>query len=364
MSSHQPLTNKKRSTMKQYYICKPDGTQEGPYPETIILASYIQGIFPEGTLIWLEGMDDWIPIHEHFLESTPEENVATATQSKISSMKQLTIIIAVILIVMAHFHYRLNKLLVDDGIEFDKVRTLCDFGADINTKDKHGRTLLLKHAKKVFKNRAETVYIMTEDDWTSIQNFINEGADILAQDNKGNGIWHYYFIDELARYKKEPKGIKPNTVEDHKRLTFEDNKRLNTFLAKIDHRNKFWAMYTELTEKLAPAFLLQNNRGETPLMLIWKSSYLPRETDITNYFLPYDIKAAMANMSDKQGNTHLMLAAKAYRTNAISWLVECGADISAVNKKGQTALDIFIQSFPKNDNAERKQLIQLLRRGY
>ena len=349
--------------MKQYYICKPDGTQEGPYPESMVQASYIKHLYPEATLIWCEGWKTWIPIHEHFVKRTPKKNVTTAPKSKITAIKSLALIIVVILLGMMLFHYQVNKLLLEDEIGFEKIHTLCDYGANINTKDKYGRTPLLKHAKKVFKNRAETVYIMTEDDWTSIQNFINEGADILAQDNKGNGIWHYYFIDELARYKKESKGIKPNTVEDHKRLTFEDNKRLNTYLAKMDNAQKFWDMYEEITEKLAPAFLLQNNRGETPLMLIWKNSYPSRESTITNYFLPAYIKAEMANMSDKQGNTHLMLAAKAYRTNAISWLVKHGADISAVNKKGQTALDIFIQSHPQNDNAEYKNIIQLLRHG-
>lgn len=45
--------------MKQYYICKPGGTQEGPYPEEMVQACLIEGIYPEGTSVWCEGMEGW-----------------------------------------------------------------------------------------------------------------------------------------------------------------------------------------------------------------------------------------------------------------------------------------------------------------
>lgn len=59
--------------MKQYYICKPDGTQEGPYPEAMIQACIAQGVYPPDTLVWREGMNEWIPVTEAFPPSTSEQ---------------------------------------------------------------------------------------------------------------------------------------------------------------------------------------------------------------------------------------------------------------------------------------------------
>ena len=50
--------------MKQYYISKADGSQEGPYPENMIQACIAQGLYPPGTLVWCDGMVEWQPIEE------------------------------------------------------------------------------------------------------------------------------------------------------------------------------------------------------------------------------------------------------------------------------------------------------------
>ena len=59
--------------MKQYYISKADGSQEGPYPENIIQACIAQGVYPPDTLVWREGMNEWIPVTEAFPPSTSEQ---------------------------------------------------------------------------------------------------------------------------------------------------------------------------------------------------------------------------------------------------------------------------------------------------
>ena len=45
--------------MNQYYVFKPDGIQEGPYPEDMVRACLAEGIYPENTKIWCEGMESW-----------------------------------------------------------------------------------------------------------------------------------------------------------------------------------------------------------------------------------------------------------------------------------------------------------------
>lgn len=54
--------------MKQYYICKPGGTQEGPYPEDMVRTCHEQGIFPADTLIWFDGAEEWMAIQNVFGE--------------------------------------------------------------------------------------------------------------------------------------------------------------------------------------------------------------------------------------------------------------------------------------------------------
>ncbi len=44
---------------KQYYVTLPDKTQEGPYDEKALIARYQADKYPEGTLVWCEGMESW-----------------------------------------------------------------------------------------------------------------------------------------------------------------------------------------------------------------------------------------------------------------------------------------------------------------
>ena len=59
---------------QQYYICKTGCTQEGPYPEDMVLTCYKQGIFPVDTLIWYEGAAEWMLIQNVFptIPDTPD----------------------------------------------------------------------------------------------------------------------------------------------------------------------------------------------------------------------------------------------------------------------------------------------------
>ena len=45
--------------MNQYHVLKPDGTQEGPYPEDMVRACLAEGIYPKDTKVWSKGMAGW-----------------------------------------------------------------------------------------------------------------------------------------------------------------------------------------------------------------------------------------------------------------------------------------------------------------
>ena len=66
--------------MKQYYICKPGRTQEGPYPEDMVRTCYKQGIFPADTLIWFDGAAEWMPIQSIFATSGQASSMTSAPE--------------------------------------------------------------------------------------------------------------------------------------------------------------------------------------------------------------------------------------------------------------------------------------------
>lgn len=70
--------------MKQYYICKPDHTQEGPYPEEMVRTSYEQGIFPANTLIWFDGAPEWMPIQNIFTELRTAASTPSVSDTSVS----------------------------------------------------------------------------------------------------------------------------------------------------------------------------------------------------------------------------------------------------------------------------------------
>lgn len=73
--------------MKQYYICKPDRTQEGPYPEVMVRTSYEQGIFPANTLIWYDGAPEWMPIQNIFTELRTAPSTPSVSDTSVSAVE-------------------------------------------------------------------------------------------------------------------------------------------------------------------------------------------------------------------------------------------------------------------------------------
>ena len=73
--------------MKQYYICKPDCTPEGPYPEEMVRTCYEQGIFPANTLIWFDGTEEWMPIQNIFTKLRTASSTSSASYASVSSVE-------------------------------------------------------------------------------------------------------------------------------------------------------------------------------------------------------------------------------------------------------------------------------------
>lgn len=52
--------------MSNYYISKPDGTQEGPYDKTTLISLVKNHTYSPDSYIWCEGMAEWKPFREVF----------------------------------------------------------------------------------------------------------------------------------------------------------------------------------------------------------------------------------------------------------------------------------------------------------
>ena len=64
--------------MSNYYISKPDGTQEGPYDKTTLFSLVKNHTYTPDSYIWCEGMAEWKPFREVFppKKKAPAEGTA------------------------------------------------------------------------------------------------------------------------------------------------------------------------------------------------------------------------------------------------------------------------------------------------
>ena len=64
--------------MSNYYISKPDGTQEGPYDKAALFSLINKKIYTPDIYIWCESMTDWKPLREVFppKKKAPAEGAA------------------------------------------------------------------------------------------------------------------------------------------------------------------------------------------------------------------------------------------------------------------------------------------------
>ena len=83
--------------MKQYYICKPGRTQEGPYPEDMVRTCYEQGIFPADALIWFDGAAEWMPIQSVFAAPRQAPTMPSAPESSVPAPESAAAEIAAVL---------------------------------------------------------------------------------------------------------------------------------------------------------------------------------------------------------------------------------------------------------------------------
>lgn len=193
------------------------------------------------------------------------------------------------------------------------IKLLLDYGANINTTDIYGRTALM-YAAKSYYNRPEIIKLLldyganinatdiygqtalmgADNNPEIIKLFLDYGANINATDKKGETV----LIQKIISYKL-------NTVKELLKHPGID----------IDHQDK---------------------RGRSAL--IWCVLNFAEDDIIIPKLLLK--KGAKVDLTDRKGNTVLILAAREGYYKVVDLLLKHGANIDIKNKDGKTALDL------------------------
>lgn len=90
--------------MSNYYISKPDGTQEGPYDKTTLISLVKNHTYSPDSYIWREGMAEWKPFREVFTAkkkaphpASPAPMTAHPVQKKKAKWLMISLIAGVLL---------------------------------------------------------------------------------------------------------------------------------------------------------------------------------------------------------------------------------------------------------------------------
>ncbi|MEO7977578.1 ankyrin repeat domain-containing protein [Flavobacterium sp.] len=243
-----------------------------------------------------------------------------------------------------YLHWAANK----GNVEI--VEYLISKKSDINLEDSHGSTPIVMAANSGQKNTAvyEAFFkagidpkkkykdgtnlllmaIPSDKDLTLTNYFVSKGLSIKDVDNNGNTAFNYVAKTGNILLLKSllEKGVKHT-----------DNALI--FAAQGSRReSNTLETYKYLVEDLKIKPTTTSKSGETVLHFL---ATKPNQTENINYFLA---KGVDSNKADIEGNTALINAASAKDIAAIELLVPITKNINAQNNKGESALTAAVKN--------------------
>lgn len=200
-------------------------------------------------------------------------------------------------------------------------------GANVNAKDKDGKTALM-----LWDRESRTKLALTHD-LEMIKFLIEKGADLNAKDKNGwTALMHYANsgaeIDKIKFLVEKGADVNSKDKDGWTALMlFIDGEKRNVYInPDID------GVVAYLLKKGADVNAKTKN-GWTALMFATKrSSHIETARQLLE-------KGAEVNAKNKNGWTALMFAATS-NIDIVKLLLEKGADVNAKNKDGKTAVDI------------------------
>ena len=256
---------------------------------------------------------------------------------------------------------------MDNNIDYELVYKLLEMNADVNAQNNEGLTALsLIMKNKGCARKASILRAYGADE--SIKDKNGKTAFDIAKENKLEKVYREALNlpsqTEMEKARKKVAELKENGVSIEEVWMRAARKGDTAFLAVLHEEEGMdvnyvdpWTGKTALHEVyfsssiMAISYLLekkadvnkQDNKGITPLMnvaragggLSWGGWGLA-------IFL---LNKPNLNIQDNQGNTVLHHAAHITSNTDIKMLVQKGADASIQNKKGQTARDVYEETY-------------------
>jgi len=223
--------------------------------------------------------------------------------------------------------------------DFEIFKYLLDHGANYNTKNDNGLSLLLLAIQKNKLKFVECLLLksnlnINEKDYNGIsplmkainQNNSSIVEQLINYNNKRKRHDYHYHDDDQHRHKK----IKLVINE-------KDNKG-NCPLIKAIHRNNFDIVFSLVNYGIKNNFDMnvKDSNGNTPLTLSYKYRFFPIFKYLTRYL--------NINQKDSIGRTILHYVVKKEDIELTRKLIRIGADIYLNDEKGHSPIDIAIAS--------------------
>jgi len=229
--------------------------------------------------------------------------------------------------------------------KLDSVKSQLAAGADINTRSRSGNTALMLAIEYSYGRLDVATFLM------------DNGADLNAVDSDGNTA----LMIATARNNNEA----VVALLAHKAAVHFRNKEGRTALhiasAELHKRDveALLAIKPAVTASSAGVDVVgvdvnsRDNSGRTPLMLAADhDSFVPDE--VMELLLAHGAKI---DEQDPQGNTSLMIAAKAGGMSGVEYLVSKGAAVNLKNQAGETALKLA-RKIHENDRVSNAKLVE------
>jgi len=222
--------------------------------------------------------------------------------------------------------------------DFEIFKYLLDHGANYNTKNDNGLSLLLL---AIHKNKSEFVeYLLLKPNLNINEKDYNGVSPLMKAVNQNNSSIVEQLINYSSKHKRYNRQHHDNQHQ-YKNMRLDINEKDNKGncpLIKAIHKNNFDIVFSLVNYGIKNNFDMnvKDSDGNTPLTISYKYRYFPIFKYLTQYL--------NINQKDATGHTVLHYAIKNGDLEMTRKLIRIGADIYLKDDVGNSPIDLAIAS--------------------